>query len=1229
MSDAFRLTAVRLVNWHNFVDETVVVEGSLFLIGDNGCGKTTFLDAVHCALTGDWLVELNAAARVGGRRDVGRDLVGIVLRHDVEQGYQRAGGAVAYAALEFRRAPAQRRPEQVLSLGIGVYAAGPESRPDKWGFIVALPLAEVPLVVCADATVADARGVNGSSGRRPADRAELQARLGAGQVCDIGRYRTRVGERLYGSRENLAEVASFLRAGKAYRELVAKTTNFSELFAGLLSTPDVEVFHEVRRALEAIERTRVDLLALDEELALLRALLDWLANIAEEREAVARYEYLEARHAKEVASERQREAALFLEDRELERTTTEDERRTADARLEALEDEAARLRASQGFDLLAQLEELRHQERRARDDEARHAGRVDEHARHLAAQETSHRAAVDEVRARVARLHAVVARVRARIATEVDAECLERIGRLAERFAALALEPATVVFDDAAADDDRRTARRAVTVRVAGLREEARRESESAEREARLAEAAEARAGELERRGEVDPPLDGIVDALAALRSEGIEATPLYRLLEPRGRLSLDEAGAIERALGPRLLGTLVTAEADHDRARAILLASHPGVPLAFSLPQDAANDTLAPLESLGDGPSVFDALVIGAAHDARAVAESFLRHHTRALGWRDESSAADESSRARAGSTPGTELAALEEAEDFLTRRGHLHHRRFDARVPRGPALWLGERARRKAFEAAVAAARRESRDASERSRAHRGAASAAEARAVTLDESEHELDRLDLLPLTGDLARRDELARSVERERRDLGEARGELERAIGRLEGLRGTLAALEAEVEAQGLGNLARRVEEVEQSIRSLREALKGLVERQGARREAARAAREAFERASETEAASAVPFARARQSLLSLVPAEARGELDDWVLRVKRGRLVKPENYASNREDHGRRIAALVERVSHAEGVRHRHLWQKYAFVYDEGGNRLTDSTGKDVAEVTGALERQVDELSGVLRGRNEELLERVVLEELVGTLRSELRNLQDTVRDVNALMGDLTFGNSRYRVDAKLRSDFKRLQELLERSSALGAASKDALREHFSSRLDEFTAAADGELPESLDYRRWYEFNLRVSTLDSDGVVLSQDRLRQGSGGEQAVPSYLLLFCLTKLLYDGFGGGARFLLLDEAFYGIDAGRRDALLRFARRAGIELIVATPEMDGVTEALASSTTILIEKTPANDVFLTDVRYRSTRESLFDAPEPEAASFVIGVPAAADRDDADAAS
>ena len=120
---------LRLINFHNFVDETIEVRdgGHLFLLGDNGSGKTTVLDALHYVLGGGQDFELNAAARIGGRREEGRTIQGVVLRYDAERGVVNEGGAIAYAVVELGADDGE-----VLCLGVGVEATTLEARPVRW-----------------------------------------------------------------------------------------------------------------------------------------------------------------------------------------------------------------------------------------------------------------------------------------------------------------------------------------------------------------------------------------------------------------------------------------------------------------------------------------------------------------------------------------------------------------------------------------------------------------------------------------------------------------------------------------------------------------------------------------------------------------------------------------------------------------------------------------------------------------------------------------------------------------------------------------------------------------------------------------------------------------------------------------------------------------------------------------------------------------------------------------
>ncbi len=56
------LTKIKLVNWHGFFDDTIEIKGSTLITGENGCGKSTLIDAIYFLLTGGDTDQFNAAA---------------------------------------------------------------------------------------------------------------------------------------------------------------------------------------------------------------------------------------------------------------------------------------------------------------------------------------------------------------------------------------------------------------------------------------------------------------------------------------------------------------------------------------------------------------------------------------------------------------------------------------------------------------------------------------------------------------------------------------------------------------------------------------------------------------------------------------------------------------------------------------------------------------------------------------------------------------------------------------------------------------------------------------------------------------------------------------------------------------------------------------------------------------------------------------------------------------
>ena len=63
-------TKIKLVNWHGFYNETIKINGSVVVTGNNGTGKSTFIDAIIFVLTGGEERYFNSAANVSNSRTV-------------------------------------------------------------------------------------------------------------------------------------------------------------------------------------------------------------------------------------------------------------------------------------------------------------------------------------------------------------------------------------------------------------------------------------------------------------------------------------------------------------------------------------------------------------------------------------------------------------------------------------------------------------------------------------------------------------------------------------------------------------------------------------------------------------------------------------------------------------------------------------------------------------------------------------------------------------------------------------------------------------------------------------------------------------------------------------------------------------------------------------------------------------------------------------------------------
>ena len=152
-----KLTKIKLINWHYFQNETINVDGSFLLSGENASGKSTILDAIQLVLTTSTKA-FNLATTVGEKRSK-RDLKGYVRCKTGEEGnaYYRTGSVISFVALEFY----EESKDRFFTIGVKIDSPDAESELKKKWFKVEAPIDAITFIVCNKPALDEQFTVNG------------------------------------------------------------------------------------------------------------------------------------------------------------------------------------------------------------------------------------------------------------------------------------------------------------------------------------------------------------------------------------------------------------------------------------------------------------------------------------------------------------------------------------------------------------------------------------------------------------------------------------------------------------------------------------------------------------------------------------------------------------------------------------------------------------------------------------------------------------------------------------------------------------------------------------------------------------------------------------------------------------------------------------------------------------------------------------------------------------
>lgn len=1131
MRDSFRITRLRLVNFHNIGTTTIEIRGGghLFLLGDNGSGKTTVLDAVHFVLTGGRSMEFNSAARVvGSKTSGGRSVQGIVMRYNIEtNGPMNQAGGTTYAALEI-----ETRGGRPFSIGVGVSTRSMDEAYDSWGFTFNGPVAELPLIHEEEGR------------RRPVTKNELKDALPpVNYFGRIGAFLDDIADRFFGGKSTYADVCQLLGTGKAYREIAARAGDYDKLFRNLLQEPPKEVFEELIRSLKTLEESKQMLEALGERRG-------FVNDLAAKRDAVRE------RNIDSAAALWQSHCLKWAAQRDGTKRATEymeaEKRRLASLDLDKerldLEEERANNR-------LSELKQKDSTGLVAREKEARlaHAEAKTNHAHAKTTLVSAKRAATD-----------------AGVELEKNAESLVKqmaaYGTELQRFGRSLPFPTSGLSSslDVAARMDK-PEKGIADLPFADLHEEAGNLSNKLYSDIKAAEdkiealasdiaAKEAEIEAARAREEAQPSVALFTEAKAAVRAAMLHAKPLYEGLVPSPDLRAREIAILEQTIGDSILATWIVQEEEADGLRKVLFRDFPDHSLAVAKDDDTRCEWLRRFFDLAESdPDAI--LVLGQQLVAKSGphTEKFL-----------EQSIVKFRGREMPATLLSPRLVGLEARREQLKREiRDLEKVRDD--LMRG----------RKTAEQELKRLQGEQQTVNSLKALLHNAPSALQRLADAVRDARQTLDRRKL-------EEENAVANVRQCEEEEIRAAQ---------------TLDDITLKLKQEGIADLEQRIKEAERKWKSIRKQVDDCVGETRSVNDSVARTQARITELTKQMAESLDAREKAEVELLALVTPDA--PLDEFV-------ATRCCEHASN-HDALQKFGedSRVEAARHEADIRNllsQNANQAFGFIYDRVANKLTDRRGVDIGAVIDETHKQYDEQSSLITEETRHLFKQIMMDELVGELQESVMRLYGMERQISLKLKKRVFGNNRYAFSISPAEGCKAIIDIVKNYHSLDPGETEAdLEEFVNHHFDEILATEVGEIPAALDYRNWFRYELKILTTNAEGQIIDRKVKGLGSGGEQAVPNYLLILMIANFLYDREKIKLPVLIFDEAFYGIDDGRRDEILAFATDLDLQLIVASPDQDGVKRNIPLSTSVFVVKDAEFNVHLTPVHWNTSPRQL----------------------------
>ena len=280
-------------------------------------------------------------------------------------------------------------------------------------------------------------------------------------------------------------------------------------------------------------------------------------------------------------------------------------------------------------------------------------------------------------------------------------------------------------------------------------------------------------------------------------------------------------------------------------------------------------------------------------------------------------------------------------------------------------------------------------------------------------------------------------------------------------------------------------------------------------------------------------------------------------------------------------------------------------------------------------KLLGYLEEEIQDLTELIREGDRELFEDILANTVSRKIRGKINSSISWVENMNHLMGEMNT-SSGLKLSLRWRSrtaetegqlDTKELVELLKKDYRLMREEEaERLSMHFRSKVEEARKNARDSggmvsfyqvMKETLDYRKWFEFQLFFQKGGEKVKELTNSMFGTFSGGEKAMAMYVPLFSAVVAKYEGGREDApRLISLDEAFAGVDNRNIRDMFRLMTEFRFDFLINSQVLWGDCDTLDALAIYQLIR-PENAKFVTVMPYLwngKTKELMEDENEME---------------------